>query len=557
MIGTQEVKGIMLDKSEQRITHVNGKSFSGMRNLRLLKISNVDLSEDIEYLSNELRFLKWPKYPSTSLPSNFQSQELFELNLCRNRIKYLWKDMKAFPKLKTIKLSNSHNLIETPDFTMVPNLEILDVEGCTRLCTVHKSVGLLERLTILNLKDCKNLVNFPNDVSGLKLLKILNLQGCSELNKLPQNLGELERLEELDVGGTAIRQVPSSIARLTNLKTLSFRECKGHPPQSRMSSFFSLQLPRKHPNTMCLLLPPLSENCQWLQSLPELPPDIIFLGAENCPSLEDVSSVLRGSTSPNIALHFFNCLKLRENQGQENNLEVMLLQQYLQQPVNPFGQFHIRLPGSEIPEWFKCKSDGNSVKIGLPPNWLNDELMGIAMCGVFAPAPEDLDPLQSMGCKMFIMRNEYCFCFEMPSFTNFESDHLWLAYVSRVEFEHDYSPPLSSYLDHLQKSELDPSYIPPQIEPYGSDHEWVGDSTCIHAMFQTFKAENSDSKVIKCGIRPVYKQDIQYFQESPPAEGSIFHQNHNCSTGFGCRCGRLYMPTKLEHHCKIRRNYSR
>ncbi|KAK4851061.1 hypothetical protein QYF36_012158 [Acer negundo] len=227
----------MLEKSEQQITHLNGKSFSGMRNLRLLKISNVDFSEDIEYLSNELRFLKWPKYPSTSLPSNFQPQKLFELNLCHSRIKYLWKDMKVFPKLKTIKLSYSHNLIETPDFTMVPNLEILDVED-----------------------------------------------------------------------------------------------------------------------------------------------------------------------------------------------------------------------------------------------------------------PTDLDPLQSMGCKMFIMRNEYCFCFEMPSFTNFESDHLWLAYVSRVQFEHDYSPPLSSYLDHLQKSELDPSYIPPQIEPYGSDHEWVGDSTCIHAMFQTFTAENSDSK---------------------------------------------------------------
>ncbi|KAK4857648.1 hypothetical protein QYF36_004033 [Acer negundo] len=116
----------MLDK---RINHLNGRSFSNMRNLRLLEIRNVDLSEDIEYLSNELRFLKWPEYPLNSLPSNFEPHKLFELNLCRSKIEYLWKDKKAFEKLKTIKLNYSQNLIETPDFTMVPNLEMLDLEA--------------------------------------------------------------------------------------------------------------------------------------------------------------------------------------------------------------------------------------------------------------------------------------------------------------------------------------------------------------------------------------------------------------------------------------------
>ncbi|KAL5778621.1 hypothetical protein ACOSQ2_009358 [Xanthoceras sorbifolium] len=597
--GTQAVTGIMLNKSKQRITHLDGKSFSSMRNLKLLKISNVDLSENLQYLSNELRFLKWPEYPLNYLPLNFQPPNLFELNLCHSRIKYLWKGVKPFLKLKTIKLSCSHYLIETPDFTRVPYLEVLDFEGCTRLRKVHDSVGYLERLTILNLKNCENLESFPSNVHGLKVLKILNLQGCSKLDKLPQNLGDLEGLEELDAGRSAITQVPSSIAQLKNLKNLSFRECKGQPPKSwtlvtavaQLSSFWSFFLPKRNPNSMCLSLPPLVglfslkmldlsdcnlsegalpdgigslcslqelklsnnnfdslpesikllseleilclENCQRLQSLPELPPKIIFVGAEDCPLLEDVSNVLKHSTSRAIALHFLNCLKLLENQGQENSWAVTLLKQYLQQQqlVNRSSLFHIPLPGSEIPEWFSCRSDGKSVGIGLPPNWLNDEFIGIAICGVIAPHPEHLDRSWSMTCGFSIMRNNYSFCFENPGFTTLESEHLWLAYVSRVNFEYDYSDPIS-YGDSI-------NCVP------------INGSTCIHAWFGIDGVENSNWKVIKCGIRLVYKQDIEFLPKHQLlpriAEGSICHQNINCSLAEDrSSCSRrFFMPTKL------------
>ncbi|KAK0592430.1 hypothetical protein LWI29_018944 [Acer saccharum] len=607
--GTHEVKSIMLDKSKQRINHLNDESFSSMRNLRLLKIRNVDLSRDIEYLSNELRFLKWPEYPSNSLPSNFQPQKLFELNLCRSRIQYLWKDMKTFERLKTIKLSYSHNLIETPDFTWVPNLEMLDLEGCTRLRKVHDSVGLLERLTILNLKGCKNLVSFPSNVS--RLLKILNLQGCSKLDHLPQNLGELEVLEELDAGETAIRQVPPSIARLSNLKSLSFCGCK-------VQGWRSIFLPRKYLDSMCLSLPCLSglfslksldlsdsglsdgslpsdlgslcslkelklsnnnfvslpdsikrlsklqilyvENCHRLQSLPELPPEITFVRATDCISLEDVSNALRGSTSPWFALHLFNCLKLHENLGQENNLAIVLLKQYLQQPVNPSYQFHIRLPGFDIPEWFSCKNDGNSVEIGLPPDWLNDDFMGIAMCGVFEPALENLDCSVEMRCNISILTNRYGFYFKIPSFTVVESHHLWLAYISRMIFEYHTSPQSLSYFDpsdlFARLIILGLIKVPERIELH---HQNKAYATCIHVEFDcklhkksTGEGEGDDDndkkfKVIKCGIRLVYKKDKNYFQESSAAEGSVFHQKDNCSTVCACRECYWSRPDKCLH----------
>ncbi|KAH7568376.1 hypothetical protein JRO89_XS07G0284100 [Xanthoceras sorbifolium] len=313
---------------------------------------------------------------------------------------------------------------------MVPNIEKLDLEGCSRLRKVHETVGYLEGITVLNLKGCKNLQSFPNKIYGLKSLKILNLQGCSKLDKLPQNLGELQCLEELDASGTAIKQVPPSIARLTNLKTL------------------------------------------------------------------------------------------------------------------------------EIPEWFSCRSDVNSVGIGLPPNWLNDEFMGIAMCAVIAPDPENLNDIRSVVCKMCIMRNKHPFHFYIPRFTTVESEHLWLVYASCEKFEHERSYQISRYLDYLQKVKLDPSYELPDIncrDLYVS----VSNSTCIHAEFGvSTQAKNSNSKVIKCGIRPVYKKDIECFEESPPAESSKLHQSHNCSTGYHSSSTGWHMPTKLEYHCNIRRDYS-
>ncbi|KAK4835602.1 hypothetical protein QYF36_011888 [Acer negundo] len=356
-----------------------------------------------------------------TVSTDLQGRTLIQKNTGTGNINYFWTGRKAFDELKTIKFSYSCNLIETPDLTGVPNLEMLDLE-----------------------------------------------------EKLPENLGELEYLEELDAGGTAITQ-----------------------------------------------------NCQNLKSLPELPSKLSFVGAEDCPLLEDLSSMLRGGTSPNFALNLFNCFKLFENQGQRNNLAIMLLKQYLQQPVNRTSLFDIPLPGSEIPEWFSCKSDGDSVAIGLPDNWLNDEFMGIAMCGVFAPDPEDLnDGIKWMSFQMSSMRNDYSFSYYIPaSFTTVKSDLLWLTYVSRLRFEHDYSYKVTpddttsddDSSDYNFASETAPVSGSPCIHArFGGGAKYsvpVSGSTCIHAMPKVIM-----SRVIKCGIRLVYKQDLEDFQELPAAE---------------------------------------
>ncbi|KAK3228860.1 hypothetical protein Dsin_000741 [Dipteronia sinensis] len=488
--GTHKVEGIMLNASKQQIPHLDGKSFPSMSKLRLLEISNVDLSEDLIYLSNELRFLTWDGYPSNSLPSMFQGRKLFELNLCHSKIKYLWKGMKTFEKLKNIKLSYSHNLIETPDFTRVPNLETLNLEGCSRLLELHKSVGFLNRLFMLNLKGRKNLEGFPSNIWGLKCLRTLNLKGCSKLDKLPQNLEVLECLEELNASATSIRQVPSSIVKLTNLQKLSFRDCRDQPSQTLMSFLWSYMLPQsRNESSMCLRLPSLvglhslkslvlsgcnlsegtlpndldslasleqldlSRNnfvnlpesisrlpkleilrlreCERLQSLPELPADTYFVGTENCSSLEAMSwsTLKKLCTSRNIVLlNLFNCFKLVENQDRENSLAVMLPKLHLRELSFKSVGFHICLPGSEIPAAFKhWSTEGSEIQLGLSPNWYNDEFMGIAVCAV---VPELRELIYECYISFIISIGliERCFSITIPSHVH--SDHLWLGYLS-------------------------------------------------------------------------------------------------------------------------------
>ncbi|XP_024163196.2 disease resistance protein RPV1 [Rosa chinensis] len=225
--GTEAVEGIFVDSTASGVgVDVNPKSFSMMNKLRYLKIKNGNLPKGLDYLPDSLRILDWTRYPSNSLPSHFNPQKLLELNLCHSCIKHVRIGTEPLWKLKTINLSHSLNLVNTPNFKGMPYLEFLFLEGCVRLYEVDPTIEVLERLTVLNLKDCKNLVRLPSSVGGLKSLKDLNLSGCSKLDKLPDELGHVACLEKLDVSGSGIRELPSSIGMLERLTVLNLKDCK-------------------------------------------------------------------------------------------------------------------------------------------------------------------------------------------------------------------------------------------------------------------------------------------------------------------------------------------
>lgn len=123
-----------------------------------------------------------------------------------------------------MRLSHSQKLIRTPDFTVIPNLQELNLEGCSKLCEIHPSLFVHRKLIVLNLKDCTGLTSLPSKISMESLRKLV-LSGCSELKKFPEIVGSMKCLLELLLDGTAIEELPMSIELLTGLCLLNLKHC--------------------------------------------------------------------------------------------------------------------------------------------------------------------------------------------------------------------------------------------------------------------------------------------------------------------------------------------
>jgi len=136
--------------------------------------------------------------------------------------------------LTTLDLKGCRSLTSLPCNISLDSLEVLILSGCSKLKKFPEivgnmkrlkdlelrwsaikelplSIGRLSSLTILDLGCCKSLLTLPSVVCNLTSLQYLYLIRCSKVDKLPKDLGNLKQLKKLLVGGTAIRQLPSSI----------------------------------------------------------------------------------------------------------------------------------------------------------------------------------------------------------------------------------------------------------------------------------------------------------------------------------------------------------
>ncbi|KAB2006448.1 hypothetical protein ES319_D11G345700v1 [Gossypium barbadense] len=310
---TEMIESMIIDNQREssKMLNLSVNVFLKMKKLRLLRVLCLSNCNDLKYLSNELRFLDWTGYPLKSLPSSFQLDNLVILLLPYSRIEQLWKGNRPLYKLKIISLKGSQNLIKTPDFTTAPYLEVLIMEDCTRLVDVHPSLGVLKRLKLLNLRNCKslrrlptkiemefletlilsgcsNLARFPEIDGKMEHLKTLDLSGCYKVEYLPENLHQAESLEKLDLSETAIKEPPSFISQLKNLKVLSFDGCKGpYKLKRNLLSLFKVSQ-RARMNFIAPMLPSLS----GLRSLTRLKLRGCNLGEGDIPSaISGVSSL--------------------------------------------------------------------------------------------------------------------------------------------------------------------------------------------------------------------------------------------------------------------------
>ncbi|CAN6564220.1 unnamed protein product [Malus baccata var. baccata] len=243
--GTEEVEGLALDflppwfsisywLSSSKNASFSTEAFANMKKLRLLYIENAKLSGEYKHLPKELIWLFWHGFPLNSIPDDLLNEEkLVVLDMKFSELVQVWEGSKSLQKLKIVDLTWADSLEKSPDFSQVPNLEELILEGCKRLPEIHPSIGHLKRLSLVNLKSCSNLRSLPRDFYKSKSVETLLLNDCSEFIELHEDIGEMISLRTLEADDTDIREVPPSIVRLKILTRLSLSGVESiHLPHS-------------------------------------------------------------------------------------------------------------------------------------------------------------------------------------------------------------------------------------------------------------------------------------------------------------------------------------
>ncbi|EEF40577.1 leucine-rich repeat-containing protein, putative [Ricinus communis] len=659
--GSEHVECMVIDLSKTDEKKFSVEAFMKMKNLRLLDVHGaygdrkIHLSGDFEFLYYKLKCLCWEGYPLKYLPSNFNPKKIIMLEMPQSSIKRLWGGRLELKELQFIDLSHSQYLTETPDFTGVPNLETLILEGCTSLSKVHPSIGVLKKLILLNLKDCnclrslpgsigleslnvlvlsgcsklekfpeivgdmahlsklgldgtaiaevphsfanltgltflslrncKNLEKLPSNINSLKYLKNLDLFGCSKLKSLPDSLGYLECLEKLDLGKTSVRQPPSSIRLLKYLKVLSFHgigPIAWQWPYKILSIFgithdaVGLSLPSLNGllslteldlsdcNLSDKMIPadfytlsslevlnigrnnfvniPASisqlprlrflylDDCKNLKALRKLPTTIHEISANNCTSLETLSSPEVIADKWNWPIFYFtNCSKLAVNQGNDSTAFKFLRSHLQSLPMSQLQdasytgcRFDVIVPGTEVPAWFSHQNVGSSLIIQLTPKWYNEKFKGLAICLSFAThenphlLPDGLSTDIAIYCKLEAVEytSTSSFKFLIYRVPSLKSNHLWMGFHSRIGF---------------------------------GKSNWLNNCGYLKV---SFESSVPCMEVKYCGIRFVYDQDEDDYNLIP------FQSSHlHLSENLGLDYQAVDVPMVVQEACKLKRGY--
>ncbi|KAL6316357.1 hypothetical protein AAG906_017994 [Vitis piasezkii] len=228
--GDKNIEGIFINESQDtgKRIQLTAEAFRKMNRLRLLKVEFnqiVQLSQDFELPCHDLVYFHWDYYPLESLPSNFHTDNLVELNLCCSNIKHLWEGNMPAKKLKVIDLSYSRHLVDISSISSMPNLETLILKGCNRLESLPRNLHKLECLQTLSCCGCSNLESFPEIEEEMRSLRKLNLSHTGIMG-LPSSIRHLNGLEDLDLSScNKLLSLPDSIYSLSSLRTLNLVEC--------------------------------------------------------------------------------------------------------------------------------------------------------------------------------------------------------------------------------------------------------------------------------------------------------------------------------------------
>jgi Leucine-rich repeat (LRR) protein len=333
-----------VEELPQSIGELSGLVALNLKNCKLL----VNLPENM-YLLTSLLLVDISGCSSISRLPDF-SRNIRYLYLNGTAIEELPSSIGDLRKLIYLNLSGCSSITEFPKVSN--NIKELYLDG-TAIREIPSSIDCLFELVELHLRNCKQFEILPSSICTLRKLERLNLSGCLQFRDFPEVLEPMVCLRYLYLEETRITKLPSPIGNLKGLACLEVGNCKylndiecfvdlqlserwvdldylrklnldgchiSVVPDSLgcLSSLEVLDLSGNNFSTIPLSINKLSElqylglrNCKRLESLPELPPRLSKLDADNCESLNYLGSSSSTVVKGNIFEFIFtNCLSL-------------------------------------------------------------------------------------------------------------------------------------------------------------------------------------------------------------------------------------------------------
>ncbi|KAM7461554.1 hypothetical protein LguiA_029675 [Lonicera macranthoides] len=216
-IGSKNIEAILLHpQREQKHIEIAIEAFREMRKLRLLEVHNVWTPRVPEYLSSQLRWLIWEKFPSESLPPRFEADNLVGLQLNYSSIERPWRGEK-----RTQQEDSTRSLVLL-SVSGLHSLEYLDVSGCNMFDGAIPSdlepMCSLKRLYL----NGNYFTNIPS-LSQLSLLSYLCLDDCKMLDALPELPSSIKELSADDC--PSLRLFADQFTNSHKVHHVSFRNC--------------------------------------------------------------------------------------------------------------------------------------------------------------------------------------------------------------------------------------------------------------------------------------------------------------------------------------------
>ncbi|XP_039155731.1 disease resistance protein RPV1-like, partial [Eucalyptus grandis] len=157
-MGTNAVKGIVLQLLTQKELVISPSAFTHMRRLKMLIVRNAKISGGPVSLPNDLRWLEWPGCPLSTPVCVPKKLVCFEVP--QSRIVGFGGNLKDFQNLKFINFRDCQSLVCMPNLECTPNLEELNLRGCMNLEHAHES-WISWQVTVLGFMRSSKLYELP------------------------------------------------------------------------------------------------------------------------------------------------------------------------------------------------------------------------------------------------------------------------------------------------------------------------------------------------------------------------------------------------------------